>query len=53
MHDLHVASGFRTTSALRRFWLDVSVASRHPQLNPYLAVEGYGRALTGNTAGVS
>jgi Acyl-CoA dehydrogenase, C-terminal domain len=26
--DLHGASGFRTTSALRRFWLDVSVASR-------------------------
>ncbi|MEU8234598.1 acyl-CoA dehydrogenase family protein [Actinoplanes sp. NPDC048967] len=48
MLDLHGASGFRTSNALRRFWLDVSVASRHPQLNPYLAVEGYGRALTGS-----
>ncbi|GAA3924787.1 acyl-CoA dehydrogenase [Amorphoplanes auranticolor] len=50
MLDLHGASGFRTSNALRRFWLDVSVASRHPQLNPYLAVEGYGRALTGSVA---
>jgi hypothetical protein len=32
---------------LQRFWRDVAVASRHPQLNPYLAVEGYGMALTG------
>ena len=47
MLDLHGASGFKTTNALQRFWRDVSVASRHPQLNPYLAVEGYGRALTG------
>ncbi|MEV6632670.1 hypothetical protein AB0M54_18165 [Actinoplanes sp. NPDC051470] len=46
MLDLHGASGFRPANALRRFWLDVSVASRHPGLNPYLAVEDYGRALT-------
>jgi alkylation response protein AidB-like acyl-CoA dehydrogenase len=47
MLDLHGASGFKTSNALQRFWRDVSVASRHPQLNTYLAVEGYGRALTG------
>lgn len=47
MLDLHGASGFKTANPLQRFWRDVAVASRHPQLNPYLAVEGYGRALTG------
>jgi alkylation response protein AidB-like acyl-CoA dehydrogenase len=47
MLDLHGASGFKNTNALQRFWRDVAVASRHPQLNPYLAVEGYGRSLTG------
>ncbi|MEV7627101.1 EAL domain-containing protein [Actinoplanes sp. NPDC089786] len=46
MLDLPGASGFRPANALRRFWLDVSVASRHPGLNPYLAIEDYGRALT-------
>lgn len=45
MLDLHGASGFATRNALQRFWRDVSVAARHPQLNPYLAVEGFGRAL--------
>jgi alkylation response protein AidB-like acyl-CoA dehydrogenase len=47
MLDLHGASGFRNTNALQRFWRDVAVAGRHPQLNPYLAAENYGRALTG------
>ena len=46
MLDLHGASGFRNTNALQRFWRDVAVAGRHPQLNPYLAREGYGRSLT-------
>ena len=46
MLDLHGASGFAKSNALQRFWRDVSVVSRHPALNPYLAVEGFGRALT-------
>jgi alkylation response protein AidB-like acyl-CoA dehydrogenase len=46
MLDLHGASGFATSNALQRFWRDASVAGRHPQLNPYLAVEAFGRALT-------
>ncbi|GAA1319329.1 hypothetical protein GCM10009610_46420 [Pseudonocardia xinjiangensis] len=45
MLDLHGATGFRTSSSLQRFWRDVSVAGRHPLLNPYLAMEGYGNAL--------
>ncbi|MDR7278471.1 acyl-CoA dehydrogenase family protein [Catenuloplanes atrovinosus] len=43
--DLHGASGFGTANPLQRFWRDVAVGSRHPHLNPYLAVENYGRAL--------
>ncbi|MGW2837987.1 acyl-CoA dehydrogenase family protein [Streptomyces sp. NPDC001493] len=43
--DLHGASGFRTTNALQRYWRDVSVGSRHPLLNPYLATEDLGTAL--------
>ncbi|MFF3574540.1 acyl-CoA dehydrogenase family protein [Nocardia jiangxiensis] len=46
MLDLHGASGFDTANALQRFWRDVAVGSRHPHLNPYLAVERYGTALT-------
>jgi alkylation response protein AidB-like acyl-CoA dehydrogenase len=46
MLDLHGASGFNTANVLQRFWRDVAVGSRHPHLNPYLAVEGYGTALT-------
>jgi alkylation response protein AidB-like acyl-CoA dehydrogenase len=46
MLDLHGASGFTTANPLQRFWRDVSIAGRHPQLNAYLAVEGYGKALT-------
>jgi alkylation response protein AidB-like acyl-CoA dehydrogenase len=45
MLDLHGASGFQTSSPLQRFWRDVSVAGRHPHLNPYLAIEAYGSAL--------
>ncbi|GAA0930527.1 acyl-CoA dehydrogenase family protein [Pseudonocardia zijingensis] len=45
MLDLHGASGFATTNVLQRFWRDVSVGSRHPQVNPYLAAEGLGAAL--------
>jgi alkylation response protein AidB-like acyl-CoA dehydrogenase len=51
MLDLHGGSGFRNTNPLQRFWRDVAVAGRHPQLNPYLAREGYGRSLTGVTSG--
>ncbi|MBZ6285761.1 acyl-CoA dehydrogenase [Streptomyces olivaceus] len=43
--DLGGAGGFRTANVLQRFWRDVSVGSRHPHLNPYLAVERYGSAL--------
>lgn len=46
MLDLHGASGFATTNVLQRFWRDVSVGSRHPHLNPYLAIEALGSALT-------
>ncbi|MEU4563531.1 acyl-CoA dehydrogenase family protein [Actinoplanes sp. NPDC023936] len=46
MLDLHGASGFAETNALARYWRDVAVGSRHPHLNPYLAVENYGQALT-------
>ncbi len=45
MLDLHGASGFATGNALQRFWRDVSVISRHPALNPYLALEGFARAV--------
>ncbi|MFD2419707.1 acyl-CoA dehydrogenase family protein [Amycolatopsis pigmentata] len=47
MLDLHGASGFDTANVLQRYWRDIAVGSRHPHLNPYLAVEGYGTALTG------
>ncbi|MDP9791694.1 alkylation response protein AidB-like acyl-CoA dehydrogenase [Catenuloplanes nepalensis] len=43
--DLHGASGFGTANPLQRFWRDVAVGSRHPHLNPYLAVENLGKAL--------
>ncbi|MFD7710134.1 acyl-CoA dehydrogenase family protein [Streptomyces sp. NPDC059786] len=46
MLDLHGASGFRTSNALQRYWRDVAVAGRHPLLNPYLATESLGTALT-------
>ncbi|WP_236795055.1 acyl-CoA dehydrogenase family protein [Amycolatopsis sp. GM8] len=47
MLDLHGASGFNTSNVLQRFWRDVAVGSRHPHLNPYLAVENLGTALAG------
>ncbi|GAA1560030.1 acyl-CoA dehydrogenase family protein [Kribbella lupini] len=49
MLDLHGASGFATSNALQRFWRDVAVGSRHPHLNPYLAVENFGTSLTGTS----
>jgi len=45
MLDLHGASGFAAANPLQRYWRDISVASRHPHLNPYLAVERLGAAL--------
>jgi hypothetical protein len=48
MLDLYGTSGFDTSSVLQRFWRDVAVGSRHPHLNPYLAVENLGTALAGN-----
>jgi alkylation response protein AidB-like acyl-CoA dehydrogenase len=45
MLDLHGASGFATSNVLQRFWRDVAVGSRHPHLNPYLAMENLGTAL--------
>ncbi|MFD9700395.1 acyl-CoA dehydrogenase family protein [Lentzea sp. NPDC059081] len=47
MLDLHGSSGFHTSNPLQRFWRDVAVGSRHPHLNPYLAVENFGAALAG------
>lgn len=47
MLDLHGASGFQTSHPLQRFWRDVAVGSRHPHLNRYLAMEGYGKTLAG------
>ncbi|MFI5933953.1 acyl-CoA dehydrogenase family protein [Actinoplanes sp. NPDC051494] len=49
MLDLHGTSGFRTSNPLQRFWRDVAVGSRHPHLNAYLAVEGFGRTVAGVT----
>lgn len=43
--DLHGAGGFGVGNPVQRFWRDVAVGSRHPHLNPYLAVENYGKAL--------
>jgi alkylation response protein AidB-like acyl-CoA dehydrogenase len=43
--DLHGASGFARTNSLQRFWRDLAVGSRHPQLVPYFTVEDYGRVL--------
>jgi len=47
MLDLGGMSGFALSNPLQRRWRDVSVGSRHPQFNPYLAEEDYGRALLG------
>jgi alkylation response protein AidB-like acyl-CoA dehydrogenase len=47
MLDLHGAAGFAAANPLQRYWRDVAVGSRHPHLNPYLAVENYGRAVSG------
>ena len=45
MLDLNGSSGFKTASSLQRYWRDVGVGTRHRQLNPYLAVEDFGRVL--------
>jgi len=45
MLDVHGASGFNMSNVLQRHWRDLSVASRHPHLNPYLAVESFGATL--------
>jgi alkylation response protein AidB-like acyl-CoA dehydrogenase len=45
MLDLHGPSGFATSNVLQRCWRDVAVGSRHPHLNPYLAMENLGTAL--------
>jgi alkylation response protein AidB-like acyl-CoA dehydrogenase len=47
--DLHGASGFNTANPLQRYWRDISVGSRHPHLNPYLALERLGLALVSPT----
>jgi alkylation response protein AidB-like acyl-CoA dehydrogenase len=46
MLDLHGLSGFATSNPLQRLWRDVSVGTRHPHLNGYLAMEGYGRVVS-------
>ena len=43
--DLHGASGFNTANPVQRYWRDIAVGSRHPHLNPYLALERLGLAL--------
>jgi alkylation response protein AidB-like acyl-CoA dehydrogenase len=45
MLDLHGASGFQRSNPLQRLWRDVAVGSRHPHLNGYLSLEGYGQIL--------
>ena len=45
MLDLHGASGLSASNPLQRYWRDIAVGSRHPHLNPYLAVERLGSAL--------
>ena len=45
MLDLHGASGLSSSNPLQRYWRDIAVGSRHPHLNPYLAVERLGSAL--------
>ncbi|GIJ46726.1 acyl-CoA dehydrogenase [Virgisporangium aliadipatigenens] len=47
MLDLYGASGFATSSPMQRYWRDVAVASRHPHMRGYLAIENYGGALAG------
>ncbi|GAB3565959.1 acyl-CoA dehydrogenase [Amycolatopsis endophytica] len=47
MLDLHGMSGFQNTNALQRYWRDISVGSRHPHLNPYLAAERFGVTMAG------
>jgi alkylation response protein AidB-like acyl-CoA dehydrogenase len=47
--DLHGAGGFKTANPLQRYWRDIAVGSRHPQLNPYLALERLGEALVPDT----
>ncbi|MCA2213352.1 acyl-CoA dehydrogenase family protein [Jidongwangia harbinensis] len=47
MLDLHGSAGFADSNPLQRYWRDVAVGSRHPHLNPYLAVENYGRTVAG------
>jgi len=47
MLDLHGASGFNIGNPLQRYWRDIAVGSRHPHLNPYLAVERLGAGLAG------
>lgn len=47
MLDLCGAAGFRTSNRLQRFWRDVAVGSRHPHLNGWLAIEGFGRTVSG------
>jgi alkylation response protein AidB-like acyl-CoA dehydrogenase len=43
--DLHGLSGFVEDNRLQRFWRDIAVGTRHPQLNRYITVEDYGRVL--------
>ncbi|MFG1604588.1 hypothetical protein [Actinoplanes sp. NPDC049265] len=43
--DLGGMSGFTLSNPLQRRWRDVAVGTRHPQFNPYLAEEDYGRVL--------
>lgn len=47
MLDLYGASGFASANPLQRYWRDIAVGSRHTHLGPYMAVENYGQALTG------
>jgi hypothetical protein len=45
--DLSGLTGFALTNPLQRRWRDIAVGTRHPQFNPYLAEEDYGRVPLG------
>ncbi|MCX4428526.1 acyl-CoA dehydrogenase family protein [Streptomyces mirabilis] len=48
--DLGGASSFSRSHPLQRFWRDLEVGSRHARLNPYIAMEDYGRHLAAEEA---
>ncbi|WP_143342890.1 acyl-CoA dehydrogenase family protein [Crossiella equi] len=43
--DLGGAAAFAVDNPLQRYWRDLEAGSRHARLNPFVAVEDYGRFL--------